>query len=42
VITQNDLSDTNGNNNVMGPGGKILHGTHVAGIVAQVETTLLG
>jgi len=40
----NDLSDTKyGNNNVMGPDKeKILHGTHVAGIVAQVRNNNLG
>jgi cell wall-associated protease len=40
----NDLSDTKyGNNNVMGPDKeKILHGTHVAGIVAQVRNNTIG
>lgn len=40
----NDITDTKyGNNNVMGPDKKeILHGTHVAGIVAQVRNNNLG
>ena len=39
-----DITDTKyGNNNVMGPDKKeILHGTHVAGIVAQVRHNNLG
>jgi cell wall-associated protease len=39
-----DIKDTKyGNNNVMGPDKeKILHGTHVAGIVAQVRNNKLG
>ena len=40
----NDITDTKyGNNNVMGPDKKeILHGTHVAGIVAQTRSNTLG
>ena len=40
----NDITDTKyGNNNVMGPDkNEILHGTHVAGIVAQVRGNNLG
>ena len=40
----NDISDTKyGNNNVMGPDKNgILHGTHVAGIVAQVRNNNVG
>ncbi|MEO8253498.1 MAG: S8 family peptidase [Flavobacterium sp.] len=40
----NDIKDTNyGNNNVMGPDKEeILHGTHVAGIVAQVRDNNIG
>lgn len=40
----NDLTDTKyGNNNVMGPDKEsILHGTHVAGIVAQTRNNGLG
>jgi cell wall-associated protease len=40
----NDINDTKyGNNNVMGPDKeKILHGTHVAGIVAQVRNNNIG
>ena len=40
----NDFSDTKyGNNNVMGPDkSKILHGTHVAGIVAQSRNNNIG
>lgn len=40
----NDITDTNyGNNNVMGPDKEeILHGTHVAGIVAQVRNNNIG
>ena len=40
----NDITDTKyGNNNVMGPDKeKILHGTHVAGIVAQVRNNNIG
>lgn len=40
----NDISDTKyGNNNVMGPDkNEILHGTHVAGIVAQTRANMLG
>ena len=40
----NDITDTKyGNNNVMGPDKKeILHGTHVAGIVAQSRNNGLG
>jgi subtilisin family serine protease len=40
----NDITDTKyGNNNVMGPDKEeILHGTHVAGIVAQVRNNGLG
>jgi subtilisin family serine protease len=40
----NDLSDTNyGNNNVIGPDPKeALHGTHVAGIIAQTRGNDLG
>jgi len=40
----NDIKDTKyGNNNVMGPDKeKILHGTHVAGIVAQVRNNNVG
>jgi subtilisin family serine protease len=40
----NDISDTKyGNNNVMGPDKEeILHGTHVAGIVAQVRNNNIG
>lgn len=40
----NDITDTKyGNNNVMGPDKEeILHGTHVAGIVAQVRGNNLG
>ncbi|WP_367756039.1 S8 family peptidase [Flavobacterium sp. WC2430] len=40
----NDITDTKyGNNNVMGPDKeKILHGTHVAGIVAQVRNNGIG
>lgn len=40
----NDITDTKyGNNNVMGPDkSEILHGTHVAGIVAQVRGNNLG
>lgn len=39
-----DIKDTKyGNNNVMGPDKKeILHGTHVAGIIAQVRNNNLG
>jgi subtilisin family serine protease len=38
----NDITDTKyGNNNVMGPDEKILHGTHVAGI-AQVRNNNIG
>ena len=39
-----DITDTKyGNNNVMGPDKKeILHGTHVAGIVAQVRNNTIG
>ena len=39
-----DITDTKyGNNNVMGPDKKeILHGTHVAGIVAQTRNNTLG
>ncbi len=39
-----DITDTKyGNNNVMGPDkNEILHGTHVAGIVAQVRNNELG
>ena len=39
-----DITDTKyGNNNVMGPDkNEILHGTHVAGIVAQVRNNQLG
>lgn len=39
-----DIKDTKyGNNNVMGPDKKeILHGTHVAGIIAQVRNNKLG
>jgi len=40
----NDITDTKyGNNNVMGPDKEtILHGTHVAGIVAQVRNNGIG
>ena len=40
----NDITDTKyGNNNVMGPDkNEILHGTHVAGIVAQTRANVLG
>jgi cell wall-associated protease len=40
----NDITDTKyGNNNVMGPDKEsILHGTHVAGIVAQVRNNNIG
>jgi subtilisin family serine protease len=40
----NDITDTKyGNNNVMGPDkNEILHGTHVAGIVAQVRNNNIG
>ncbi|WP_035659695.1 S8 family peptidase [Flavobacterium seoulense] len=40
----NDITDTNyGNNNVIGPDKKeALHGTHVAGIVAQVRNNNIG
>lgn len=40
----NDITDTNyGNNNVIGPDKKeALHGTHVAGIVAQVRDNNIG
>lgn len=40
----NDITDTKyGNNNVMGPDkNEILHGTHVAGIVAQSRNNVLG
>ena len=40
----NDITDTKyGNNNVMGPDkNEILHGTHVAGIVAQTRNNSLG
>lgn len=40
----NDINDTKyGNNNVMGPDkNEILHGTHVAGIVAQVRNNNIG
>lgn len=40
----NDINDTKyGNNNVMGPDkNEILHGTHVAGIVAQTRANVLG
>lgn len=40
----NDITDTKyGNNNVMGPDkNEILHGTHVAGIVAQSRNNILG
>ena len=40
----NDITDTKyGNNNVMGPDkNEILHGTHVAGIVAQNRNNVLG
>jgi subtilisin family serine protease len=40
----NDITDTKyGNNNVMGPDkNEILHGTHVAGIVAQTRNNTLG
>ena len=40
----NDITDTKyGNNNVMGPDkNEILHGTHVAGIVAQSRNNTLG
>lgn len=40
----NDINDTKyGNNNVMGPDkNEILHGTHVAGIVAQTRANMLG
>lgn len=40
----NDITDTKyGNNNVMGPDkNEILHGTHVAGIVAQTRNNALG
>jgi cell wall-associated protease len=40
----NDITDTKyGNNNVMGPDKEeILHGTHVAGIVAQVRNNSIG
>ncbi|HEY4617355.1 MAG TPA: S8 family peptidase [Flavobacterium sp.] len=40
----NDITDTKyGNNNVMGPDkNEILHGTHVAGIVAQVRNNDIG
>jgi len=40
----NDITDTKyGNNNVMGPDkNEILHGTHVAGIVAQVRGNNIG
>jgi subtilisin family serine protease len=40
----NDINDSKyGNNNVMGPDKeKILHGTHVAGIVAQVRNNNIG
>ncbi|WP_426090636.1 S8 family peptidase [Flavobacterium sp. DSR3-2] len=40
----NDITDTKyGNNNVMGPDkNEILHGTHVAGIVAQTRNNVLG
>ena len=41
---QNDINDTKyGNNNVVGPDAEeALHGTHVAGIVAQVRNNNLG
>lgn len=40
----NDIKDTKyGNNNVMGPDKeKILHGTHVAGIIGQVRNNAIG
>ena len=40
----NDITDTNyGNNNVIGPDkAEALHGTHVAGIVAQVRNNKIG
>jgi subtilisin family serine protease len=39
----NDITDTKyGNNNVMGPDKEKFHGTHVAGIVAQVRNNIGG